>query len=368
MNKSIRDSNFEIMRIISMFFIVIYHFIVFTGGGLMNSTSGYTQLFLQFISIIVVVHVNSFLLVSGYFQYDKKAKLKKVFDLVLMAWMYKVVIGLAFFFFSSNTYTDLDFVKIISPLEFNNLWFLITYIELYVLSPYINIIINKLNQQEHRKLIIIMFIVFSLIPTITNQRTFANDGFTLIHFIFVYIIGAYLGKYPIKENIHFKNFSNRKRRWLFIGIFLFMGIFNFLLFRFSNTSLIESKDAIINDIGRLINRAVFSYQFPTILIQSIAYFLVFETFKIKSKIINLISSGVFAIYVITENLYVRDYMYLKLGILKYYVAFDYKIIPKVFLYSIIIFIVCVIAELIRKIIISLISKLSKMIFKTHKNL
>ena len=368
MKDNIRESNFELLRIIAMFFIVLFHFIVPTGGNLINSTSGFTQIFFQFIAILMVVHVNSFLLLTGYFQHDKKFKLKKVFDLVLMAWMYKVVIGLAFYFFSSNTYETFELVMILSPLELNNLWFLILYLELYILSPYINIVINKLNQKDHRKLIIILMIIFSIIPTITNQRTFTSNGFTIIHFVVMYIIGAYLSKYPLKENIHFKNFSNRKTRWILIAISLFMGIFNFLLYRFAINSLVPARGSIINEIGNTIMKATFYYEYPTIIIQSVAFFLIFETFKFKSKIINKISSSVFAVYVITETIYMRDYMYARMVILKYYEAFNGTIIPKVLLYSVIIFIVCIVIELIRKLFIKLICKLYKGIFKTHKNL
>lgn len=368
MKKTIRESNFELMRIISMFFIVLFHFIVPTGGNLINSTSGYTQMFFQFLSILIIVHVNSFILISGYFQYNKKIKYKKVFELLLMAWMYKVVIGFGYYYFSSETLYSLEILKILSPLELNNLWFLMIYLELFILSPYINILIERLDQKEHRKLLLILIIIFSIIPTITNQRMFKSSGFTLIHFVFIYILGAYLRKYPIKENIHFKNYSQRKRRWIFIVVFLFMAVFNFLLYRFSTENLLSSSDSLINDIGNLICRNTFYYQYPTIIIQSVAYFLIFETFTFKNRFINLISSSLFAIYIITETIYVRNKLYLYLGITKYNTIFSSSIIPKVFLYSIIIFIVCIIIELLRKVFIYIICKIYNKIFKTHKKI
>ena len=147
-----------------------------------------------------------------------------------------------------------------------------------------------------------------------------------------------------------------------------MGIFNFLLYRFAINSLITSNGSIIKEIGNTIMNATFYYEYPTIIIQSVAFFLIFDTFKFKSKIINKISSSVFAVYVITETIYMRDYMYARMGILKYYEAFDHTIIPKVLLYSVIIFIVCIVIELLRKLFIKLICKLYKEIFKTHKNL
>ena len=70
-----RLSNFELMRITSMFFIVVYHFIVDTGGKLISHTSGLANIILIFLSLIIIVHVNSFVMVTGYFQYDKKCSL-----------------------------------------------------------------------------------------------------------------------------------------------------------------------------------------------------------------------------------------------------------------------------------------------------
>ena len=76
--KQIRESNYELMRIISMFFIVVYHMLIVTGGQLINHTVGFTQIFLEVLSLILIVHVNSFVLISGYFQYNRKTSLKKV--------------------------------------------------------------------------------------------------------------------------------------------------------------------------------------------------------------------------------------------------------------------------------------------------
>ena len=75
--KKERQSNYELMRIISMLFIVIYHIIFH--GKLLDNTSGSIHLILLLILCISLVHVNSFILVSGYFQYDKKFSIKSFF-------------------------------------------------------------------------------------------------------------------------------------------------------------------------------------------------------------------------------------------------------------------------------------------------
>ena len=62
----LRQSNFELMRIISMFMIVMWHVII-SGVGLSQANNTLT-LFLDIIKSVLVVHVNSFVLVTGYFQ------------------------------------------------------------------------------------------------------------------------------------------------------------------------------------------------------------------------------------------------------------------------------------------------------------
>lgn len=60
-----RNSNFELMRIVSMFFIVIYHIIIH--GKILENSHGTTHFLLYIILAICIVHVNSFILVTGYF-------------------------------------------------------------------------------------------------------------------------------------------------------------------------------------------------------------------------------------------------------------------------------------------------------------
>ena len=355
--KTERFSNFELMRMISMFFIVLYHFLISTGGKLIHHTTGLTNIFFVFLSLIIIVHVNSFIIVSGYFQCDKKVSIKKFLSLVGMVWFYSAIIALIFHLTGLKQYTTLEFLKILSPLEYENLWFFNTYIALYLLSPYINILIKNIDKNQHRNLLILLIIMYSIISTVTNQKTFNNTGFSIVHFIFLYILGAYLKKYPMKENIHFKGYSEKKKFAIFFSIFLFMGVFNFLLYEFVDNVLSLSPGVTITYFCTTIKTNLYYYQNPILLIQSIAYFLMFETIKIKSKFINKISSCMFAIYVITENPNIRNEMYKWLGCFTGEMIYGNKIILKVLLWAIEVFLICVLIELIRKLAITGISKL-----------
>ena len=82
MKEKVRQSNFELMRLISMFFIVLYHMIIITGGDLIHHTSGMTNVILDFISLFIIVHVNSFILITGYFQCKQEFSFKKILSLI----------------------------------------------------------------------------------------------------------------------------------------------------------------------------------------------------------------------------------------------------------------------------------------------
>lgn len=355
MKKTIRESNFELMRIISMFFIVLYHMIISTGGDLLNTTSGMTNVILDLICMLIVVHVNSFVLITGYFQCEKKISWKKALSLIGMAWFYKIIIGLIFLITGYSNFNLTDYILWLSPLEFENNWFLTVYISLYLLSPYINIMLDKVNQKDHRKLVLLLILMFSIIPTVTNQHTFSNYGFSIIHFVFIYILGAYLKKYPISENIHFKKYSNKKRLLCFSAIFFICGIFNFLLYEFAkNVVLINDNDFIVY-MSSCIRENVFNYQNPILIIQSIAYFLIFENFALQNKWINRISKNIFAIYIITENPNIRSWLYPFLG-MDGKVFHGPIIIAKIIGYSIIVFIICILIEEIRNFVLKILKK------------
>ncbi len=356
--KKERESNYELMRIISMLFIVVYHMLIVTGGQLINHTSGFTQMFLKLLSLIIIVHVNSFVLLTGYFQYNKKTSMKKVVHLAGMALFYSIIIAIIFKVANWQKITFLDWAEIVSPLEFPNLWFLVIYLALYLLAPYINILIEKLNQTEHRKFIILLFVMFCIIPTMTAQKTFANTGFTLTHFIFLYILGAYLKKYPIKENTHFKNYSDAKKFIIFFSVFISFGIVNYLILYISESILLANPGNFMTYICEAINKNAYYYENPLIIIQSISYFLMFETFKFKSKIINYISSSIFAVYVITENPMIlgKMYYFLKINTYEGKIFNGFDIILKMFFVSLCVFAACITIESLRKLAIKVTHK------------
>lgn len=354
-----RNSNFELMRITSMFMIVIWHFIFHS--GILTKTSGTLNLFIYFIYIIVSIHVNSFVLVSGYFQYNKKFKPRKIVSLLTTTWFYKLIYAIIFSVTGIVTITKTEMLFFIQPFNFNYgfgefYWFINMYIFLYLLSPFINKLIETLSQKQHKALIIILFITLSIVPIFTLNSTLglSNNGYTLANFVMIYIIGAYFGKYKLKDNYHFKNYSKNKYQ-LIIIIFFIISIFMSFMAKILSDYFSCYNNELSKYITEIFSKNLTNYASPLILIESILYLLFFETLNIKNKFINKLASLTFGIYLVHENNFVFERLYKHLPIEINGVIYP-NVIIKMLLYSIIIFIVSAIIEYIRQLISKLITK------------
>lgn len=199
-----RNSNYELMRIISMFAIIMWHIIIH--GGILNSCgSNQLRTVLELILMTIVIHVNSFVMVTGYFQSTSKFRQSKIWSLINSSLFYKALIVIIFSVFFGLKLTKVEFIREFFILNIDEYWFVKYYIFLYLISPFLNILIQKMSKKQYKCLLITSFLIFSVLPFITSNGTFSNDGCNLINFVFLYFIGGYLRKYPLKECYIFKN-------------------------------------------------------------------------------------------------------------------------------------------------------------------
>lgn len=296
--KKIRNSNYELLRIVSMFFIVLYH--VLYHGGVVNNTSGIMHLFFYFVMIITMVHVNSFILVSGYYQSESTFKLKKVIELLLTVWFYRVVIILIGVSLNWFEYGTLRLIFELSPFAVFSYWFINIYLILYCLSPFLNRFIDSMDQKTYKRFLILLFFLFSVLTSIVGANLFDNRrGRSPINFIMLYFIGAYFRKYPISNSRIFGTNTREKNGLIFLGLFILCFCINFLMGRFS-LELCE-KTGWIQEIGYLMNNVILAYDNVFVVLGALFYFLYFGTLKIQNKLINRIAAPVLDIYIIHDG-------------------------------------------------------------------
>lgn len=345
--EKIRNSNFELMRIVSMFLIIIWH-IIMHGNVLTNCANPAIKIMLEMIMFLIIIHVNSFVLLSGYFQSKSKFKLSKAINLLLQVIFYSVVILIVAIKVGwVKDYTIVTIINNLSLTSLDNYWFIKMYLVTYIFSDYINKFIDRLTKEEYKKFLILSFIILSVIPFITGYKVVWNDGFSFLNFIFIYMIGGYLRQYSLKGTYHFRNMSLNGYRTFLVFCFFSLAFINYLIYHFAGE--INGMSHIFSELSARISISHFHYATPFVIIQTILYFEFFKTIRLQNSFINKVSSCVFGIYLIHDNAIIRNHIY-KILKIDNGVFVEYTIFLKILIVTIGIFIICCSLEYIRKMI------------------
>lgn len=295
-----REVNIEILRIISMLMIVTLHCFqkgILQEHILLNTVNNH---FMNMCISLSEVAVNVYVLISGYFLVKSKFNLKKIVILWIKALVYSIGIMIIFILLKSSISLG-DIIRAFMPVSMKSYWFLTTYIVLYFLFPFLNILINSINKKQFETLLIINFIIFCLWRNIMSfsETLDLTGGNGIIWFVFLYFVAAYIRLYlDIKIS----------RLKLFIG-YILMGIFVYL-----------SKHLILkipNEIIKGYSDTYYSYNSIFVFLGSVFIFLMFKNIKFNlsqsiKNIIILLSSVTFDVYLIHEQVVFRRILWTKI--------------------------------------------------------
>ena len=143
----VRNSNFELMRIISMLMIVMGH-VLYHGNLITNSKNTTLSIAFTFIFYFLLLHVNSYVLLTGYYQSNSKFKQSKLWALISSTMFYKIVIMVLFAWLGLIKLTKVQILWELFPLNINEYWYVKYYFFLYCISPILNCIINSVSFAE----------------------------------------------------------------------------------------------------------------------------------------------------------------------------------------------------------------------------
>lgn len=158
MNK-IRTSNFEALRILAIFLILLMHVCSHVPKAEISIGNLF---FVQLINAIGNIGVTCFVLISGYF--GLKFKAHRFIQLILLTTFYTFVV-----YVTNNGFTFTSSILnalLVIPLYKN--WFIACYLILMLLSPFINDYLDNTGKEKIKKLLTIQFVVFSILPTLFN--------------------------------------------------------------------------------------------------------------------------------------------------------------------------------------------------------
>lgn len=196
MGKKSRLLNFELLRVLSMLFIITGHLLGDNGGNLLGKQEPFTisWLVLWAIEAFLVSGTNCFVLISGFFLVEHQFTWKKVFNLCIEVWFYSVIIYFSCLALGLIQFEKRSMLAVFTPILGRTWWFISTYLGMYILSPFLNLLLKSIDGTTHKKLIVICMILFSVISSFYPfTDTFrAGGGGGIVWFLSLYIIAAYI--------------------------------------------------------------------------------------------------------------------------------------------------------------------------------
>jgi len=344
MSTTSRNYSIDLLRIVSMIGVVFLH--VLGHGGVLNlvlSPLNYSMVW--FLEVLAFPAVNCFVLISGYVGYKSERvfpKIKNLLTLLFTVSFYSILLFFIFYFCGPEEVGLKDMIRSFFPMIFKNYWFFTIYFGLMLLSPMLNLFVYKSNF-KHTFAFFTVFLFFIIISTVYDSFSFI-DGYTVIWFVFMYLVGAMINKYNLNRLLS-------RKIWflIFVAMFVITWLSKIIL-NFLNISFLASHSSI------LVN-----YVSPTIVLMAIALLMFFSRIECKpsfASIISFFSSSAFSVYLIHDNTYVRNYVISRIHT---YIDDSNFVLFILFIVSIVvaIFLICILIDKVRIIIFKTI-KVDKM--------
>lgn len=334
-----RLSNIELLRIFSMLLVIATHF---WGHGIeLKSIEPFTlpYYFGWFVKGISYVSVNTYVLISAYFLCKSKFKISRLLMLWLEIEFYSIFLYLIAILSKTIHFSSKGILTALFPICTGEYWFVTIYIGLFLLSPILNFFIATINRKQHEVIIVILCLLFVIVPNIFFFSKWLNfgTGYGIVWFVVLYFIGSYLRLYVSREWI---NRNTMKIRLLSILFLALPGISRIIIAFFTRLIL-----------GHVVGGGLFFANNSIIMVPAtILFFLMFLTYDIKNEklesVINMLSSGSFAVYLIHDNPNISTKMW---NILIYNIhLYDFRLVVDFLAIIIGVYVICAIVDVIRQ--------------------
>lgn len=203
-----REINFEVLRVLIMFFIVIWHSLVhgLNYAGSLNIasnipvnydsiTSVFNYTTTGFLMTLTAVAVNVYILITGYFMINSSYKWNKIPHIWLQVAFYSFIITLIIKFANAEDIGLKSLLLSGFPIFNDKYWFVTKYLGLIAIAPFLSKLIQALSCKEYKILLIILFVLnIYLFPYFSYGNIYSGrDSFLL--FIFLFLVGGYIRKY-----------------------------------------------------------------------------------------------------------------------------------------------------------------------------
>ena len=283
-----RQSNIELLRLLSMLALPLMHFCVYSlpQSSFFTNQAGFVRNIPQLLCSITVIQVNVFVLISGWFGIN--TTLRRLMAFYLTCVFYGIFTYFLSLFLPDTSFAIRDALISFFPFSFlKGWWFVKAYICLMLLAPLFNKAIEYLSKKEFIWVVVALTII-NVYFGFLSQQAINPFGTNFMQLMYLYFIGRYLA-------LHVHIEKQVLRKWS--GLVGIIGIVVCAIMWIVNDSYLHAVNTM----------TFYSYNNPLALCNSIAVFLFFTTLSFHSKCINWLAKGVFAVYLIHTSTWINSY-------------------------------------------------------------
>ena len=264
-NKESRKYGLDLLKIIAMINIINLHINQLLPYNSINIKS------LKFKPIYLLEAfsywaVDGFGLISGIVGY-KKYKFMNIIYLWFIAVFYSLFFSIIFYY--KSIIGERDLILSFFPLGLRRNWYVNGYIFMYYFAPFVTNSISSINKMLYGKIVLHFLFIYSIYYTVIKYNikdtnfNFINEGYTSLWLLILYIIGGYIGKFLILNNI--------KLNIIYLLIYLQSSLITFEYIFYSFRKY------------KVTNLIFLSYNSPTVILQALSLALFFNNLKINNK-------------------------------------------------------------------------------------
>lgn len=331
-----RQVNFELLRILCMYMIVVGH-CLFHGRVTAKLGYGTANYFLSYlIQSFSVVHVNCFVMIAGYFAIDREFRAERMLRFWRQVLFYSVGIWLLYSLFAQVTGTDA--LKAVFPISTKNYWFASVYMGLMLLMPFVGMLASKLSRRQYQYMLAILAWLLSV-----NHMFFRVDAYGVYSgrelgwFLFLALTAGYI-----------KLHTKPDRKYFYYGLAGYV-IGSLMVLG----SVYLSVEFHQEDIGYFLN-----YNSPLALFATVSLFICVKNMPWKETrldgLILKLAGAAFGVYLIHDNYLIRYLVWDTFRASK--VALTHWAVIYACMIGAIVYLVCTAIELIRQYVFRCVGK------------
>lgn len=299
--KAARDSNIELLRIVSMLMTLTLHYLLF-GNALTMSAFGSAAYYGNWtLEAVCLTSVDCYMLISGFFLSQKNFTSRRVLSFYAQILFYTIVLALLCFSLGIEDLNTANLIQIVPVMGGKN-WYVTAYFCLLFLTPILNHVVHSMERRRLKAVLTALFILLSVLHTLfffTDTFRLEN-GHSVWWYCFVYMIGAYYRKYEIRLS----------RKTHALGLMI-------LLLPLSKFVVDSSEHTVL----RSLTQVLYAYDSFPVLVASLVMFDCFVQIRIRSeranKIICLFGKTSFAVFYIHAFVLWGEKIWTALGSEKY---------------------------------------------------